>query len=617
MTKTSNKALYLEAKEAYYNSDSPIMTDKQFDRLENALRKEFPKWKELKNTGISVADKKAKADLPEYMPSLNKYYPEGVEKYLAKEGRLQLVMNKLDGTSLQIVYRKGKPSALYTRGDGIVGGDISFLLPHINVPKSIPLKEETILRAEALLERDVFAAKWQGKSDDGLFVDARNMVNGLFNRRTPHKAMADVSIVVLSIFNHPIEEGLLLAEKWGFDTVTHKIENHLSSDRLCKLLAYRKRASAFDIDGLVLVRRATMMTFKNADRPKFMTAFKENVGAGMIATVKRIIWQTSSTGRLIPKVEIKPIQIGNVEVTYVTCHNATWMQDRNIGPGAKIEVIRSGDVIPKIVGVVKAGKFQPPKGKYIVKGVHFVEAKASAESDIRKIQRFVAAFAIDHVGPATIKRAYSEGVITNSKQYMRYWHNKQLYTKLTKADVGPVMSRKIVNEFDKAFGNGVTMRQLILSSNAFEAGIGSRKLAMIENHYSYDINVLHDLVQMSESHCIEILSKVPGFKAKSIKLFLDATPKLRRFMSVLKYVKVRDVVAPKKIDGKLSNKKITFTGYRDKQQELKIFKAGGTIVPFSKKIDILLYRPGGKTSTKITTAQSAGIKVITFEDLRL
>ena len=128
------KKLYIKASKAYYNTDKTIMSDADFDNLEAKIRKAEPKWEQLAKTGIAVANKKTKAKLEKFMPSLNKIYPDKLPAWLEKHHKIDkwVVMAKLDGSSIQLTYDNGQPSRLLTRGDGVVGGNISFLIPFIN-----------------------------------------------------------------------------------------------------------------------------------------------------------------------------------------------------------------------------------------------------------------------------------------------------------------------------------------------------------------------------------------------------------------------------------------------------------------------------------------------------
>lgn len=181
------KALYLRAKDAYYNGKSEIMSDAAFDRLEDTIRKRSPEWEELDKTGVRISDKKEEVALCWPMPSLEKAYPDDVPSFAKRSKGPHFGMWKLDGTSLQGLYDRGTPKALITRGDGMVGRDVSYLIPKLVefglIPARIPTRNRTVFRFEALMKKDVFAEKYsrEAAGDDG-FDNARAMVNGLFNR---------------------------------------------------------------------------------------------------------------------------------------------------------------------------------------------------------------------------------------------------------------------------------------------------------------------------------------------------------------------------------------------------------------------------------------------------
>jgi len=172
------KADWKAANDAYHNGRRSKLSDAEFDKLEAAIRRKDPTWAELAKTGAKVkGGKKTKVELVEYMPSLEKFYPEGADK----RGRCatEIIMNKADGSSIQVVYKNGSPTQVATRGDGVTGQDISFLIPHLKLPKSIPVKGTVVLRCEALMKTSVFDS-WYSKKYD----NPRNLVAGVLNRKS-------------------------------------------------------------------------------------------------------------------------------------------------------------------------------------------------------------------------------------------------------------------------------------------------------------------------------------------------------------------------------------------------------------------------------------------------
>jgi NAD-dependent DNA ligase len=510
------KRLYLRAKEAYYNTE-PIMSDADFDRLENSIAKQDPKWPELKKTGVAV-EKKAKGELPNFMPSLNKCYPEKMPKWLATQKiRLHLVMDKLDGSALHLTYLAGRPYKLFTRGDGMVGGDVSFLLPLLKIPQRIPYTGPLSLRCEGVMRKNVFDKKYAADYDN-----ARNLVNGLFNRKlskSDSSVLKDVDIVVLGVFMSEMAKGLEKAQSFGFTVVPHVVAEQIGgTSGLSKALAMRKEKSPYAIDGLVVTEASNLFMYASNDKPKWVVAFKENVDdSAHSVEVEKIIYQVSHRGRIIPKIQIVPTRMDGVTVKFATCHNAKWMKDRKIGPGAVIRILRSGGVIPKIVGVDKPGKFQPPKVPYRLEGVHFVldgaHEGADREAGIQALKKFLNTLGVEFIAVKTIATLYDRGC-TSPFHYMSLAHKGNV-TPLIKAGLGKVQSSKILDELVKAFTN-TSLLKLMVSSNLFGVGIGERRLRAIE---AAGISMSR-LIAVSESKLRTKLLEIDGFGDNTVEIVL-------------------------------------------------------------------------------------------------
>ena len=615
MTLTQLKVLYKKAKNHYYNADcnsTPLMTDAKFDKLEDMIRQADPDWAELGSTGVKV-NKKTEVELSHFMPSLNKQYPEAMPKWLAANPASNyLVMEKLDGSSLQVTYKGGKPIQVVTRGDGIKGGDISFLIPNMKLPR---IKDERllILRCEAIISRSAFK-RWESKFDN-----ARNMVNGLLNRRDPHPALKDVDIITLGIYGVPLINGLVFAKSQQLPVVPFKPcdAKNLNTEVLINVLAARKQNSDYEIDGLVIAPSTFFMDYKNSDKPKGITAFKVNLDEDSVeAKVEHVIWQISGRGRIVPKIEIAPTKMDGVIVTYCTAHNAQWMNDRSIGPGAVVKLVRSGGVIPKIVEVLKPGRKVVPDIAHKLQGVHYVVSEANSDTErviaVRRIHKFMTTLGIELLAAKTIARLYDSGM-TSIKHYIKNHHLKH---KFEHAGLGDKQIENILNELHRVLKAPMKMSQLMVATQIFGVGIGERKLKQIEDH---GISMM-GLLLMSDQDIEHALKDVSGFSTKTIKLILDGMPKWRKFYEfAAKHLTVDGKLEHKtviKVKGSLSDQRVSFTGYRSTEDEAWITSKGGEIINFGSKTTILLYKQEGKASTKVDKARSTGIQVLTIEELK-
>src|SRR5690606_21772943 len=151
-----------------------------------------------------------------------------------------------------------------------------------------------------------------------------------------------------------------------FEVVHHVLKRQLSGEYLSQLLTRRRTSYQYEIDGLVVVPANRVFEYENEERPKWTTAFKENLSDDDAPTVKvlQVIWQTSRAGRLTPKIEIEPTRRDGVTITHATAHNAHWLRENGVGVGAKIKLVRSGGVIPKIQRVVRKAKPALPDCEY-------------------------------------------------------------------------------------------------------------------------------------------------------------------------------------------------------------------------------------------------------------
>jgi NAD-dependent DNA ligase len=621
MSIDEKKKLYTKANKVY--NDDPngklLMTDAEFDKLERQIKRADPTWVGLRATGAKV-NKKVAVRLPQFMPSLNKVYPEALDKWRAKQSAKRwLAMEKLDGSALIGTYRSGRCMFLATRGDGTLGKDISFLIPFLNLPV-VKEKGEFHVRFEAVVENALWSKKWKEEFDN-----PRQMANGLLNRRAKHAGHSDINLVVLGVYDKPVQTGLKWASSQGFRVVHHQLVK-LTDDFEALLEELREEAD-YDIDGMVLAPVDAIFQYDNADRPKWTVAFKVNDESQAVnATVEKIIWQLSRAHRWTPKIFIKPTKIGAVMVQNCTAHNAQWMNDRRIGVGAVVKLVRSGDVIPKIVGVVKkAAQPSHPPGEFYEKGVHYFATERHADADVRAIHHFFATLDIEHIARKTIEKLHPHGFESVLDYVNAYGKRMKGFTE---AGVGKAMTAKIYDEMSRVLHDeGVPLLKLMNASNCFES-FGERKLQMIENYYMKkgDKDPLRVFVKMTpeqlgRERIRNTVADIKGMGDKSAEQFYDGLWRFKTWLLPIlktKLVKINAPAAPVKkraVKGDLSGEFVSFTSYRNAEHEAAVAARGAEVIKYGAKTTILLYKEGGKASSKVDAAKAKGIKVCTFDEL--
>lgn len=592
------KKLYLEAKEAYYLGN-PIMSDATFDRLENWISSKDPDWEPLKKTGVKIG-KKVEVELPFFMPSLDKRY-ENIDEWFTKNPRYRWAyMAKLDGCSVLLEYVKGKPNRLITRGDGEHGKDISYFLPYLNIPGKIKHKKPICFRCEAILTKEDYAKKWVSEFDN-----PRNLVSGIFNRQDAHPALKDVHLVVLGVFGLPQYKGLQAAFKAGFETV------------YCKLDAPREQVKHFDLircgkyeaDGVVICNPDFIYKYDSAEKPKRdIIAYKENVEF-KDATVTNIIYQTSVNGRLIPKIEISPVVLSGATITFCTSHNAKWMVEHGIGIGARVRITRSGDVIPKIIDVLQKGKIVYPNIPYTLEGVHFVSNEVTEEQRIKEISRFIASLGVESVKGKTVNTLYEKLKITSVRRLLLAIHHPRFLLRLRET-FGEKKGKLIYDALHPIAEKRFPIANLMIASGSFDAGVGYKRLTSLQEQE-------FDLLSLSswEESAIKQSIVSPGIGEATAEIIANGLVAFHKF-----WERNKDLMQPplpyekRKVKvGVLTGVNVTFTGYRSSEEENFIVSLGGTIVSFSSKTDVLLYKEGGRKSSKI---EKAGDKAMTFSQFK-
>ena len=185
--------LYMD--DIYYNTgEESGLTDTEYDFFSAALRARDPGYKVP--IGARIREGENKIVLPFWLGSMDKFYPEDseeiskwVHEYKAPE---YIIEDKLDGVSCLVLINKNKIK-MYTRGDGVVGSDISYLAQYFQ--SSIPTIEDKLtLRGELIIKKKIFEEKYSGT-----YANPRNMVAGVIGAKTVREAIHDIEFIAYEI----------------------------------------------------------------------------------------------------------------------------------------------------------------------------------------------------------------------------------------------------------------------------------------------------------------------------------------------------------------------------------------------------------------------------------
>ena len=364
----------------YYTDDNPEIEDYEYDKLfrelEN-LEMEFPELKKedspTNKVGGTILEKFEKFEHPIAMYSLSNVMNE--EEFLEFDNRMQkelnankikyTVENKFDGLALELIYEKGKLTVASTRGNGQVGENVTNNVKMIsNVPKSIKETKKLIVRGEALITKKDFEAlnKEREELEEIPFANARNAAAGGLRqldsaeskkRRLKFFAYQIANYKDFDLTNEYKSMDFLSELGFTVEGVHPNIEAKKVLETYYNIQENRSKMD-YEIDGLVIkvddVKYQEKLGFLSR-APRFAVAFKFKPEEKE-TILKNIEVQVGRTGALTPVAKLEPVQVGGVTVSNVTLHNPNEIKSKDIRIGDTVVVIRSGDVIPKIVRVV-------------------------------------------------------------------------------------------------------------------------------------------------------------------------------------------------------------------------------------------------------------------------
>ncbi len=309
---------FLEKASAMYYNGSPILSDEEFDALARKYRYE--------EVGYQVTDG---------IPHMYRMYSlQKVFDLNEMEGSTAPMVRtpKLDGAAVSLQYVNGHLAQALTRGDGQLGRDITLKMEEL-VPNVIGIKGNLQITGEVVAPDTIpnarnFAAGSLNLKD---YMEFRERCKEL--RFVAYDIQGDVSYERLSeAMNH-------LAQQ-GFHTITHF------------------DATGYPTDGEVFRVDSYDAFYKlgyTAHHPRGAFALKEQKD-GVITELLDVVWQVGKSGVVSPVAILRPVEVGDALVSRATLHNIEYIRSLNLQIGCSVEVIRSGEIIPRIVRRVDVEK---------------------------------------------------------------------------------------------------------------------------------------------------------------------------------------------------------------------------------------------------------------------
>lgn len=611
--------ILIKASDAYYNTQTTILSDAQFDILLDFLRKRSPKSKFLKQVGAPTKNNKVKLDY--YLGSMDKIKPPStkLDIWKKKYSSPYYLSDKLDGISGLLVYNDNKIN-LMTRGTATEGMDITTLIKYLNLPtydeifnklKNMGIKGKKnyiAFRGEIIISKKNF----EKHAKD--FKNIRNLVAGLVNSKTKNPFISnDLDLVLYQVVD-PImtfTEQMDLIKELGFKCVYYQKEKDITYPILSQILKQRKQFSPYEVDGIIITdnKLHKLQVDKN---PEYAFAFKELLEESFKeATIQKIEWNISKSGKIMPTVIIKPIDLGGVTISRVTAFNAKYVKENGLGKNAKIQITRSGDVIPYIVKVISKVEPEMPTipFKWNKSGVDIETTEVSSDQEIRQIYFFFQTLETKGFGLKLIVKLYENDFNTIEK-----------ILKMKKEDflILDGVKEKSANNFYDELQRIKTIKypieKLVSATNSLGNNFGSRKAKLIFTNYP-DI-IKKNINKNSDARTIwtDKLLTIEGFEIKTVDQVLD---NWQNFLNNLKWIKkyfTFEIPKKKEIKNELKYKNWVLTGFRDKELQEQIEEKGGKVSStVSKNTNIVVVKDQftlDNPTSKISKAKDLGIKII-------
>lgn len=663
MDKESAKKRIIELREItsyhakkYYDEDNPEISDFEYDMLMLELRNLENQYPDLitsdsltQHVGGTVKEGFEKVEHEVPLQSLqdifdfNELYAfdERVRKTLEKEENSNkekvkyIVETKIDGLSVSLEYKNGIFVRGATRGNGLVGEDITENLKTIkNIPKKIKEPIDIIVRGEVFIGKKDFEKmnEEREENEESLFANARNAAAG--SLRQLDSSIAAQRPLDIYIFNvqksDTIEfkshiESLRYLEKIGFNVNPVKIECNTISEVIKEInyIGENRENLSFGIDGAVikvddLKQREVLGT--NYKTPKWAIAYKYPPEQKE-TLLKDIVFQVGRTGAITPMAILEPVKVAGSTISKTTLHNEDFIKEKDLRIGDTVVIQKAGDVIPEVVKVIKEKRtgnekeFEMPK-KCPVCGADAVREEGEAAvrcigiecpaKQFRNILHFVSreAMNIKGLGDSIIEELLNRGLIRNIAD---------IY-KLTLEDLaslkknGKKFAQNLIdsineskkNEFYRVI-NGLGIRH-----------IGVKAAKQLAKKYKN----IDELQNASYESLLEI-DDMGEIMAQSVyEFFSQAQTKdlIEKFKKYDINLKAEDIT---QVDNRFEGMVFVLTGslenYSRKEAEEIIESYGGkTSSSVSKKTTYVLAGEDG--GSKLTKAQTLGITIISEEE---
>lgn len=637
MIEKLNKMAY-----AYYVLDDPIATDEEYDSLYHQIKdfeslyphlilpssptqrvgdtplEEFEKNEHLQRMW-SLDDVFNSEELLEWVERIYKLYPQATFT----------CSPKFDGASLNLLYENGILKSATTRGDGRAGELVTQNAKTIkSIPLQIPSQDQIEIRGEVLITKKNFKVINQERLENGenLFANPRNAAAGSLRQlNSAITSKRNLIFVPWGVGEHHSKLSsfsALLSEIFSFGFFTPPFIKHCKNiDEIKEAYTHileNRDSYPMMLDGMVIMvddfslQKALGFTIKS---PRFACAYKFPA-VEKSSKILSVTLQVGRSGVVTPVAELEGVEIEGATITRATLHNFSEIEKKDIRIGDEVIIIRSGDVIPKIIKPIK--EVRNGSERVIIKPTHcpicqselLIEEKfikcQNLTCEARKIEslrHFVSkkALNIDGLGGKIIQQLYEQKLISNLEDIFSLTFEKLFALEGWK-------EKKAQNTLDSVEAcKGLELWRFINALGIEHIGEGASK-------------------KLQESFGLEVFEKtyeeiiaLDGFGGEMAKSLADFSRVNAQQIQTLLHI-LRPTATQKNIstDSLFLGKSIVLTGTmsEDRESIKALLESLGAKVSssVSKKTDFLFY--GENAGSKLQKAQELGIKCLSEEEFK-
>jgi DNA ligase (NAD+) len=633
----------------YYVKDSPALSDAAYDQLFRELRsleEQFPDLVTPDSPSQRVGGK-VQEDLGEVrhlapMLSLESAMTESeviefdkrVKKGLGEEHVQYTAEPKFDGLSVELVYVDGRFERGATRGDGVVGEDVSENLKTI---RSLPLRLRTddkpapgtlAIRAEAIMLLAEFENLNRRMTESGKepFANPRNAAAGSL-RQLDTKVTASRPLDLFAyeiMYSDRIQldsqsEVLATLAEWGFrtDSSARQCRDIGEATQYHDTIESKRDSLDYELDGVVIKVNSRAQQAELGERsrsPRWAVAFKFEP-RHEVTVLMDVAVQVGRTGKLTPVALLRPVDVGGVTVSRATLHNQDEVDRKDIRFGDTVRVRRAGDVIPEVV------EYLPEKRKPSAKRFQMPNRCPVCDSPVRqqgayhlctggwacraqqtsRIQHFASkgAMEIEYLGSKTVAQLVERGLV----------HSVADLYRLTKESL-----LELEGFADKSAENLLAAieasKQMSLDRFIFSLGIpnvGQHVARVLATHFGS-----LDALMKASSEALVDVHEVGEEVANSVVSYFEDSQN-RNVIQEMLNAGVRPSWEQVQTEKNLEGKKVVFTGGmthlgRDEAKRLVEQRGGRVTSSVSKNTDLVVV--GENPGSKAETAKKLGVEVV-------